>query len=213
MIAALFVETDGVYFGLPEVDPWDEQRDARKYKGPWPVVAHPPCARWGAYWWGGPSALERKKLGDDGGCFAAALWAVRTFGGLIEHPAYSRAWKWFGITPPRRNGGWTELDQYGGSSCCVEQHRYGHEALKATWLYAVGVRLPELRWGRSPPGTGRPWDNYRCHTPEERRRARRTGICQRLSNKQRKATPVEFRDLLLLIANNTRIVEEICAIS
>ena len=29
MVAALFVETDGVYFGLPNVDPWDEERDAR----------------------------------------------------------------------------------------------------------------------------------------------------------------------------------------
>lgn len=46
MIAALYVERDGVYYGLPGVDPWDEERDARTYAGPWPVVAHPPCARW-----------------------------------------------------------------------------------------------------------------------------------------------------------------------
>ena len=30
-IAALFVATGGVYFGLPGVDPWDEARDARLY--------------------------------------------------------------------------------------------------------------------------------------------------------------------------------------
>lgn len=42
MIAALFVETDGCYFGLDGVDPWDEQRDARQYAGPWPVVAQRP---------------------------------------------------------------------------------------------------------------------------------------------------------------------------
>lgn len=42
MLAALYVETDGVYFGLPTVDPWDEKRDARRYSGPLPVVAHPP---------------------------------------------------------------------------------------------------------------------------------------------------------------------------
>lgn len=46
MIAALFVATGGCYFGLEGVDPWDEQRDARLYRGPWPVVAHPPCSRW-----------------------------------------------------------------------------------------------------------------------------------------------------------------------
>lgn len=45
MIAALFVQTNGAYFGLPDVDPWDEARDARKYSGPHPVVAHPPCSK------------------------------------------------------------------------------------------------------------------------------------------------------------------------
>lgn len=48
MIAALYVETDGAYFGLPNIDAWDEPRDARKYAGPYPVVAHPPCQKWGS---------------------------------------------------------------------------------------------------------------------------------------------------------------------
>ena len=39
-IAALFVETNGVYYGLDNIEPWDKQRDARKYKGPYPVIAH-----------------------------------------------------------------------------------------------------------------------------------------------------------------------------
>jgi hypothetical protein len=43
VIAALFVATNGPYFGLPDVDPWDVTRDARTYPGPHPVVAHPPC--------------------------------------------------------------------------------------------------------------------------------------------------------------------------
>jgi hypothetical protein len=43
IIAALYVETDGCYFGLPDVDPWDEARDARRYDGPHPVVSHTPC--------------------------------------------------------------------------------------------------------------------------------------------------------------------------
>ena len=41
-IAALFVKTGGLYFGLPCVDTWDEKRDARRYEGNAPVVAHPP---------------------------------------------------------------------------------------------------------------------------------------------------------------------------
>lgn len=47
MIAALYVATGGIYYGIDDVDPWDTARDARLYPGPHPVVAHPPCARWG----------------------------------------------------------------------------------------------------------------------------------------------------------------------
>lgn len=47
-VAALFVETGGCYSGVPDVEPWDESRDARQYAGPLPVIAHPPCQRWGA---------------------------------------------------------------------------------------------------------------------------------------------------------------------
>ena len=58
MIAALYVQSNGVYADLAGVDPWYEARDARTYAGPWPVVAHPPCARWGRYWGGGPSVSD-----------------------------------------------------------------------------------------------------------------------------------------------------------
>ncbi len=37
MIAALYVASGGCYFGLPDVDPWDESRDARIYAGPHPA--------------------------------------------------------------------------------------------------------------------------------------------------------------------------------
>src|SRR5690606_39268582 len=119
-IAALYVMADGVYSGLPHVECWDEARDARTYAGPWPVVAHPPCERWGYFWSGGPLRIARgfepKKLGDDGGCFEAALAAVRKWGGVLEHPKGSQAWKHFGLTPPRR-GGWSVADWEGGWTC------------------------------------------------------------------------------------------------
>jgi len=200
MIAALFVETNGVYFGIPDVDPWDEKRDARLYNGPLPVVAHPPCARWGRYWFGGPSAKVKRKLGDDGGCFAAALEAVRKWGGILEHPEASKAWPAFGIPTPPRNGGWIAcLD--GGYTCCVEQGHYGHRARKATWLYVYGFKPPSLIWG---PSSKRERLDEGFHSTEERRRAVRTGICQRLSDKQRKATPIAFRDLLLDMARSIK---------
>lgn len=151
MIAALFVETGGAYFGLENIDPWDEDRDARKYAGPWPVVAHPPCQRWGKLWAGQPLWIkrtgQRKIKGDDGGCFASALTSARAWGGVIEHPWGSHAWPYFGINVPPRSGGWIMADFFGGWTCCVEQGRYGHYARKPTLIYAFGTDLPELRWG------------------------------------------------------------------
>lgn len=105
MIAALFVAKGGCYFGLDDVDPWDAARDARLYAGPHAVVAHPPCDRWGRYWHGGPSARVRRVKGDDGGCFESALASVRLWGGVLEHPEASSAWRTFGLTAPPRTDG------------------------------------------------------------------------------------------------------------
>lgn len=94
----------------------------------------------------------RKKRGDDGECFARALDAARTWGGVIEHPWGSYAWPHFNINTPPREGGWIVADFYGGWTCCVEQGRYGHYARKPTLLlvYGLGIAtLPELLWGKS----------------------------------------------------------------
>lgn len=156
MIAALFVQTGGSYFGLAGIDPWDETRDARLYSGPHPVVGHPPCQRWGRMYFGQPLTVKRtgkrKKLGDDGGCFAAMLAAARKYGGVLEHPKDSKAWAYFGLYEPPVGGGWVMADKLGGWTCCVEQGRYGHYARKPTWLLVYGVAredLPELDWGVS----------------------------------------------------------------
>lgn len=195
MIAALFVMKGGCYFGLEGVDPWDKERDARAYAGPHPVVAHPPCERWGRYWGGAPSTFPRLIKGDDHGCFESALSAVRRWGGVLEHPEGSHAWRAFGLYLPPRAGGWVAADWSGGWTCCVEQGWYGHRARKATWLYARGIDLPSLRWGSAPGDFVRLDEGF--HSIEERKRAIKTGACQRLSKNQRATTPNEFRDLLL----------------
>jgi hypothetical protein len=97
MISALYVQKGGAYWDLADVDPWDEERDARSYAGPHRVVAHPPCARWSKYWWGGPSWKGPPKIkGDDGGCFASALASVKKWGGgtgtPCSQPRVGRAW-------------------------------------------------------------------------------------------------------------------------
>lgn len=166
-VAALFVDPVGPYVGLPNVDPWDERRDARKYAGPLPVVAHPPCERWGRFAEGAPKH-KTQKLGDDGGCFKAALEAVRRFGGVIEHPQGSHAFHHFRLPIP--DGKWTPADAWGGRSCYIWQRAYGHKAAKPTWLYAVLPAFPAMDWTQTP---GPPYiggDGF--HSASERRRAK-----------------------------------------
>lgn len=195
MIAALFVQPNGVYSNLLNVEPWGlPDRDARLYQGVYPVIAHPPCARWGRFWRGClRSGSKRYSLGDDNGCFESALLSVMKWGGVIEHPADSHAWKRFNINTPPRSGGWISagLFHYGAYTCCVEQGNYGHRARKATWLYVCNYQgtLPELRWEASEIDS--------LHANSE-------GNILYMCKRERERTPVEFRDLLISIARNCR---------
>lgn len=195
MIAALYVETGGAYFGLEGVDPWDEARDARAYAGPWPVVAHPPCSRW-CRLAGLVEARWGHRRGEDGGTFAAALAAVRRYGGVLEHPAYSDAWAAHGLNRPPSSGGWVVADFEGGWTCHVMQARYGHVAKKATWLYAVGTALPSLRWGNIPDQRTTALVSW-CgnHVASGERRPR-------VGKQRAAATPPAFRELLLDLARS-----------
>ncbi len=202
MIAALFVDPRGAYANLPGVDPWDEKRDARNYAGPWPVVAHPPCQRW-CRLAGFVEARWGYKRGDDGGTFLAALNAVRTWGGVLEHPAYSKAWDAFALPKPaRRSIGWTAPDAHGGRSCYVEQQAYGHAAKKATWLYACGVALPALRWQYTHDKDA--VQNVSWCGPLRKPGDDRVSV----SNGRKRMgahtidTPIEFRDVLLSMARS-----------
>ena len=177
-VAALYVEPDGPYAGLDGVEVWDEARDARAYTGPHPVVAHPPCTRWCK-----PATIHFQRDGNDGGCFAAALESVRDFGGILEHPAYSLAWRWFGLCTPPLSGGWVNADWIGGWTCHVNQGHYGHRAKKPTWLYAHSSKIPSLKWGQSKSAMNH------------------EGLG---SGKVRSVTPVPFRDLLLSMARSVK---------
>lgn len=211
MIAALYVQTDGSYYGLPDVDPWDEARDARTYAGPYPVVAHPPCQRWGKLWAGQPLWIKRtgirKVKGDDSGCFKAALDAVRLWGGVIEHPWQSHAWPHFELTIPKRSGGWFQADRHGGWTCCIEQGRYGHYARKPTLLYVNGVTdwtyLPNLLWGIGEPRLD-PVIIERMGLKRAKRLGEVGARGGGTDSSPRIGTPVAFRDLLLSIARTAK---------
>lgn len=200
MIAALFVETGGCYFGIDGVDPWDKERDARLYAGPHPVVAHPPCQLWVNF-----AALNYKRYGgehnrpgNDGGCFASALASVRRWGGVLEHPAGSNAWAAFDLMRPsagRWSHFWSQVDD-GQSAynhnwvCEVWQSAYGHPARKRTWLLYSGEQPPpDLNWGRNPGTHQVGWFDR---------------IKPTLGKKAASATPPAFRDALINLARHSR---------
>lgn len=134
-------------------------------------------ARWG------------RPIGDDEGTFGAALAAVRRWGGVLEHPAYSLAWRRYGLPVPRR-GGWTQSLDDPGMTTEVSQSAYGHDARKRTWLYAVGVDPVALDWrdvrGRAVVGAGV-----------------NSGECAGRPRLERGiGTPAAFRDVLLDLARS-----------
>ena len=186
-VAALYVDPDGVYANLPDVEVWDEARDARLYAGPWPVVAHPPCKSWSQMGNCRPETVAR----GDGGTFKAALEAVETYGGVLEHPALSRAWRAFGIPRPPAYGWERSLwPARIGWTTSVDQAAYGHPCHKETWLYFVGG-IGDFAPGEPPPLVWR-----RLAT------ARRVADDGGGGRDQRSRTPPAFRDVLLAMARS-----------
>ena len=189
-IAALYVETGGCYYGLPGVDPWDEARDARLYAGPHPVVAHPPCDRWHLL-----SAVNHKRWGytinEDGGCFKAALEAVRKWGGVLEHPAESRAFRMHGIPEPARGRWQRTLD--GDWVTEVNQSAYGHRARKRTWLLYCGATMPPALDWADKRGTHRVGFGFPADTDSP---------LPRIKQSEALATPEPFRNLLIGMARS-----------
>lgn len=189
MIAALFVDPNGPYVARPNVDPWTKERDARLYVGPHPVIAHPPCHLWtnltGVNYrrYGG----AHNRPGNDGGCFAAAVEAVRHFGGVLEHPAGSYAWPTFLL--PRPEGlGWSHRGKWW--VCEIWQSAYSHRARKRTWLLYRGHAKPfELNWERKP-GT------HQCGWFDRNKPT--------LGKRDAQLSPKAFADVLIRLAENSR---------
>lgn len=199
-VAALYVDPRGPYASMPGVDCWDASRDARTYPGPFPVVAHPPCARWCKL----AKFCEARhglKVGADGGVFESALGAVRRWGGVLEHPAWSLAWPRYELTPPPSKGGWLRTME-GEWVASVAQSSYGHAARKQTWLLLVGAEPPtDTRWER-PKGEKTLTHLAQRHTGNFNNTGRGHG--DRMSKKQTHITPLPFAEFLVSLARSVR---------
>jgi hypothetical protein len=182
LIAALYIDPRGPYASRPDVDAWPLERDARRYAGPWPVVAHPPCGPW--------SCLRHLYRGAEHDTAAPAIAAVRAWGGVLEQPAYSRMFRAHRLPLPG-----DPPDVFGGWSIAVAQCDFGHVARKRTWLYLVGVDLEVAAW-RPPPRVPTHWASGSRNAP---RGAVPPGI-KVCSAEQRRRTPELFAEWLCLLA-------------
>jgi hypothetical protein len=194
-VAVLFARADSTYKTMPECDVWDAERDARKWPGGAPVVAHPPCRAWGRL-----RALANPRHDEK----ALALFAVdqvRTYGGVLEHPKCSTLWPTAGLPQPGQR------DEFGGWTLPIFQNSFGHRAEKPTLLYIVGCEPADL-----PPlplvlgeashiigSSGRRRDGSRLHKGD-------AGWRPEVSKAEREHTPPALAAWLVAVANRCRKV-------
>jgi hypothetical protein len=190
LVAALFVSRKGPYWGRSDVDARDADRNAKRYRARLPVVAHPPCGRWCKL----AKAVQGRwgyRVGDDAGCFAFALRTLRRVGGVLEHPAWSMAWRAFGLFEPTGKG-WVHCID-GTWVCEVSQAAYGCRARKLTWLLYIGRNPPvRMDWSRPMYSKVVGFSTNRCSRP----------MSDRLSSDESSRTPPRFADALISLAAN-----------
>lgn len=186
-VAALYVDRLGPYPKLVE-HWWDEQRDARTYAGPWPVVAHPPCGPW--------SSFRHMYRGDEHDLAPAAVEQVRRWGGVLEHPAGSQLWRRFGLPLPDSG-----VDAAGGYSIAVDQLWWGHACSKPTWIYCVNVPIWALN--KEPPFPHRRPTHDLMGSRGKNASADRGGKLE-ASKEIRRRTPVAFAEWLISLAQTAR---------
>jgi len=187
-VAALYIDPRGPYPRMDGVECWDEQRDARAYDGPHPVVAHPPCGPWGN--------LRHLSFGAGRECGPLAVRQVRDFGGVLEHPAGSTLWTECGLPLPG------ELpDEYGGVTIEVEQVRWGHPARKRTWLYLVGISDAEP----NPPARAPTHWVSGGRTRKDKGGGTIPAGIKACSAQQRRRTPPAFAEWLVSLARRARV--------
>lgn len=188
-VAVLFARADSCYKQLPVCDVWDIQRDARKWPGGTPVIAHPPCRAWGRL------RHFAKPRDDEKALAILAVAHVRKYGGVLEHPAESTLWKAAGLPATG------ERDSFGGFTLPITQHWFGHRAEKKTWLYIVGcepAQIPDL-----PMVLGE--STHTISSSGRRRDGSRLKGRPEVSKAEREHTPIALAKWLVQLAGITQV--------
>lgn len=187
-VAVLYTDPRGPYPKL-DCDAWGENRDARKYDGAGPIVAHPPCGPWGK--------LRHLYLGSEHDCAPLAVEQVRALGGVLEHPAQSLLWAHMGLPAVGE-----PADAFGGYTIEVDQCEWGHVARKRTWLYLVGIAPAAI----TPPPFPDRKPTHWCSGTRKRQPGSKGGILppgmKFCSAAQRRRTPLAFAKWLIDLASH-----------
>lgn len=179
-VVALFVKRNSVYKTLG-VDCFDIDRDARKWEGGLPCIAHPPCRAWGQL------AHMAKPRPDEKELAFFAIDMIRKYGGVLEHPRASRLWPTYLPMPGTK-------DEYGGYTICVDQSWWGHLAKKNTMLYIVGV--PESKLPDIPIS----FDCVQFTVSSKVKKKSGRRIKKEIPKSMREETPIEFAKWLIEVA-------------
>lgn len=182
-IPVLYTAKKSIYHQLLDADPYDQKRDALKWPGGTPFIAHPPCRLW--------CKLRRFSTADPAERYLALITVcqIRRYGGILEHPAHSLLWESAQLPPP---GGFP--DEYGGITIALNQCKAGHAAVKPTWLYIVGAdRIPPLPTPNNKPTHTLSWG------PKKNGRTRQRPL---LATNKRSATPEPFARWLIALAHH-----------
>jgi hypothetical protein len=138
-VAILCCSRSTLYKGLENVDLYDEDRDARTFKGGTPIVAHPPCRRWTTYGLnmmgvGNHKIIPKDQIQAERDLGVWCALQVKKYGGILEQPANSQLWHAANLPVP--NSRENRPDSF---SICVHQSRWGLPTHKKTWLYFRGI--------------------------------------------------------------------------
>lgn len=179
-VSVLFAARNSVYKSLPCVDVYDRDRDALTFPGDTPIVAHPPCRAWSAYF--------RHQAKPEPGESDLGIWAaeqLRQCGGVLEQPAHSRLWSAAQLPLPGDGGD-------GLFSIAVWQKWWGYPTKKATWLCFCGVDRDVIHIP------------YSLHASGMDRRTMKL-----MSHSQRSHTVRPFAEWLVNLARLSRTLQEI----
>jgi hypothetical protein len=184
--SALYVDPRGPYPQLV-TDWWDKSRDARLYRGTSPVVAHPPCGPWGT--------MRYFCTKQDPDLAIHAVDQVRRCGGVLEHPRGSLLWGACNLPRPYR-----QLPLLVGREWSLEvrQVDWGHQALKRTYLFFVGVSPADL----PPLPPRRPHTHFIAAPGRTADRLRAKGLLEH--GKDTHLTPPDFARWLVTAASRSR---------